>query len=256
MLKKITAADPIRNSVPFADEIILFNLLFRLREYENPLLVTDGVAIFAAQTSPDMPAWIWTGKKANTQTLRALCADYGITKVTMKENMLPALEGEWKITHRLLANVCDNFIAPTHVEGYADRPIASDAAVIAEGFAGFHREAMNETLGVEERAQAAARSFENKDFIIWRTKNHELAAFASAQHRTDQHARINMVYTYPHLRGNGYAGAAVAHLCAGIISEGLTPMLYTDAMYFSSNRAYQKVGFTPVGEVVTAAQTL
>ena len=252
MLKKITANDPIWNDVSFAGEKILFNLLFHLKEYENPLLVTDGGTLFAAQTSPDMPAWVWTGAEVDPEVLRALCSEYKITKVTIKENMLSALEGEWKITRRLLANVCNNLMVPTHVKGSADRPASSDLVSIAEGIAGFHQDAMNETIGAEESAQMAERHLQNKDFVIWRTNNGEVAAFASIGHRTEEYARINMVYTRPHLRGNGYAGAAVADLCERILAEGLTPMLYTDALYPSSNRAYQKIGFTPVGEVVTA----
>jgi hypothetical protein len=250
MLKKIAADDPIWENPPFSGEKVLFNLLYRLREYDDPLIVTDRENIFATQTSPGMPAWIWTNANADPEDIRALCSAYGITKVTAKESTLCALS-DWQITHRLMASECKRLIAPAHVGGRSDRPDASELSAIAVGIAGFHLDAMKETIDAEEAIEVAERYMQNEDFVIWRTKKDEIAAFALISHRTDTHARISRVYAYPNFRGNGYAGVAVAVLCKRIFAEGLTPMLYTDALYPSSNRAYQKIGFVPAGRLAT-----
>ena len=50
-------------------------------------------------------------------------------------------------------------------------------------------------------------------------------------------------------RGHGYAGMLVASLCRELLAHGATPMLYADADYPASNRAYQKIGFEKAGEV-------
>ena len=50
-----------------------------------------------------------------------------------------------------------------------------------------------------------------------------------------------------------YAGMLVGTLCRKLLAEGVRPMLYADAAYPSSNRAYQKIGFTKTGEVTEYA---
>ena len=65
--------------------------------------------------------------------------------------------------------------------------------------------------------------------------------------------RINTVVTRREKRGRGYAGMLVGTLCQKLLAEGVRPMLYADAAYPSSNRAYQKIGFTKTGEVTEYA---
>lgn len=58
-----------------------------------------------------------------------------------------------------------------------------------------------------------------------------------------------MVFTNREDRGNGYAGMLCYELCEELIKQGKTPMLYADADYIPSNRAYQKIGFEEVGNL-------
>lgn len=56
---------------------------------------------------------------------------------------------------------------------------------------------------------------------------------------------VSLVYTPPHLRGNGYASAVVEHVTNLIIREGKTASLYTDLSNPTSNSIYMKIGYTP-----------
>lgn len=62
--------------------------------------------------------------------------------------------------------------------------------------------------------------------------------------------RVSYVYTPPHLRGRGYASAAVAELSQHILDSGRRfCFLYTDLRNPTSNRIYQRIGYEPVIDV-------
>lgn len=62
-------------------------------------------------------------------------------------------------------------------------------------------------------------------------------------------ARINLVYTPPGRRGNGYASAAVAAASRWVLDNGAEQcMLYTDLANPTSNKIYQAIGYRPVGD--------
>jgi predicted GNAT family acetyltransferase len=62
--------------------------------------------------------------------------------------------------------------------------------------------------------------------------------------------RIGPVFTPEERRGRGYGSAVTAHLSDEILRRGSRVMLYADANYPVSNRAYQKIGFRPLCQVV------
>lgn len=60
---------------------------------------------------------------------------------------------------------------------------------------------------------------------------------------------ITGVYTPPHLRGRGYAGAVVHALCGLLLAENATyVVLYTDLANPTSNGLYHRIGFAPVSD--------
>ncbi len=62
--------------------------------------------------------------------------------------------------------------------------------------------------------------------------------------------RIGPVFTPDDLRGRGYGAAVTAHLSDELVREGSRVMLHADANYEVSNRAYQKIGFRPLRQLV------
>jgi len=60
---------------------------------------------------------------------------------------------------------------------------------------------------------------------------------------------INLVYTPPELRGNGFASAAVATLSQALLDEGAAfCCLFTDNENPISNKIYQRIGYRPVAD--------
>ena len=61
---------------------------------------------------------------------------------------------------------------------------------------------------------------------------------------------INLVYTPPEFRRNGYASACVASLSQYLLNRGHRYcFLYTDLANPTSNRIYQKIGYQPAGDL-------
>ncbi|NEC16372.1 N-acetyltransferase [Streptomyces sp. SID8014] len=60
--------------------------------------------------------------------------------------------------------------------------------------------------------------------------------------------RITTVYTPPHLRGRGYAGAVTADLSARIVAGGDEAVLFTDSANPTSNGLYRRLGYEPLAD--------
>lgn len=70
---------------------------------------------------------------------------------------------------------------------------------------------------------------------------------AAQTRRTPHGGAINLVFTPPPLRRQGYATACVANLCQHLLSSGWQfCCLHADLANPTSNSIYQKIGFTPV----------
>ncbi len=254
MLDKISHNDPLWDHPPFAREADLFQLMFRLGETRNGLFLTERSTIFLAQTSPDMPAWIWVADDAPESAydeVRKVCGVYNISKVTTKPYVADKVFTGHRVIRHLCSYRCDNPVSLPNVQGEYRHPKKEDIPVIAEMMAGFDAHSENRRTTPADYMEKASAQVTNPDCNLWLSKTGDLTAMASIYHRSRDYGRISGVFTLPVHRGNGYAGALVVALCRHILAENRVPVLYTDFEYSPSNRAYQKVGFTPVGQLVT-----
>lgn len=77
--------------------------------------------------------------------------------------------------------------------------------------------------------------------------NNEPVSMARKAGKTPNGSLINLVYTHPHLRRNGYATECVAKLSKRLLEEGnKICFLFTDLANPISNSIYQKIGYHPV----------
>lgn len=122
----------------------------------------------------------------------------------------------------------------------ADRPLAVNWA---DGFA------RDTGMGIPSPEEAVAAWVERESLFLWEDEGRTVCT-ALAQGRTPGGARIGYVYTPPELRGRGYASACVAALSQRLLDSGLTfAILYTDLANPTSNAIYQRLGYTPIGDV-------
>ena len=64
-------------------------------------------------------------------------------------------------------------------------------------------------------------------------------------------ASLNLVFTRPGFRRQGYAQTLVYQVTRLALCAGYTPMLYTDADYAASNACYETIGYVLQGRLCT-----
>lgn len=158
---------------------------------------------------------------------------------------------EWREHMEMIAYACANVLAPSGVPGRLRPTGAEDAPRIAEFLSGFARDAFGEERAAEHFAESAAQMAVSGN-VYFREVDGVAVAMAQLASASKRHRRMNEVYTPPECRKRGYAGALVAELCAKLLREGLTPMLYADKKNPDSNGVYRKVGFVEAGEILSA----
>ncbi len=252
MLTRIRHDDTLWNNPPFAKEEVLFDLMYRLQTAEDGLFLTDGESMFLAQSSPDMPAWIWTEESVGNEgiaELQAACEEHGIADAFVKPAVGARFFPGKQPHHRMLGNYCPRLIRPEGISGMCEHPGPGDVEAVMAMLGEFDMQVQGRRETEDQYRATAEAMCGSTNCMVWREPGGEAASLARLAFRSPRHGRIGPVVTAERFRGKGYAGAVLAALCEVILSESLTPMLYTDAEYPSSNRAYQKVGFIPVGEL-------
>lgn len=249
---------------PFIKDEIAFNMIHRIRDSENPILLKRiDSKILVAQSSSQHPVWIWTDDDISDQGIEELAyefynlyADKSQLSIVAKpmiaeylaENYSKQKNIHWKIRLSLGAYHCPKVIVPKNSDGEIGRALIDDISTIASFLVGFVQDCFSIETTLDEHLETAKAYIESDNFYVWK-KGNEIVSMANIAHRSSRHARINEVYTSPNYRGKGYAGALVSTLCKMIQSENKTPMLYTDLSNPASNRAYKKVGFIESGRV-------
>ncbi|SHE98104.1 hypothetical protein SAMN02745784_02419 [Tissierella praeacuta DSM 18095] len=254
----------IFDTKPFITEEVRFNLMHRIRESENPILIkSENGKIIIAQSSPQYPAWIWTSKDIEEQEYKEL--EDGFYNLFKKQSNLKFIAKPeiaeiladnfakrknitWKISMSMESYYCPSIKFPMNISGSIGKPSLDDVNIISEFFVGFIRDCFGISTTVDKQFKAASSYILSDNFYVWRNGN-EIVSMANIAHRSSRHGRINEVYTSPSHRRKGYAGALVSELSKIIYKENKIPMLYTDLLNPASNKTYKKIGFVECGIV-------
>lgn len=91
------------------------------------------------------------------------------------------------------------------------------------------------------------RVLQKKTAYLWENENP--VSIACSTRTTPKGIGINMVYTPPEYRKQGYASACVAALSQTLLNKGYKfCFLFTDLSNPTSNKIYQEIGYKPVGD--------
>lgn len=120
---------------------------------------------------------------------------------------------------------------------------ASDMDLVAEWRYAFQVEIFAEA-DPEEARQAAELAIESRDIYLWQDRNP--VSMAMKTRPTRNGISISLVYTPPHLRGQGYATACVGELSRLLLESGWAYCaLFADLSNVAANRVYQRIGYQP-----------
>ncbi|MFF7313416.1 GNAT family N-acetyltransferase [Streptomyces sp. NPDC008137] len=102
---------------------------------------------------------------------------------------------------------------------------------------------------VHEADEWADTRIEQGGVTFWETPDGTPVAMAGVTPRIAGQIRVASVYTPPHLRGRGYAGAATAEISrTALVSGAQEVLLFTDLANPTSNGLYQRIGYRPVAD--------
>lgn len=254
----------IFDTEPFISEEVIFNLIHRIRDGKDPILMkSEDGKIIIAQSSEQYPAWIWIDKDIKEENYEEIAYDFyklfsnrSTLKFVAKPQIAEFLANYYaereKVTFRISMSMeayhCPKIIFPTNVTGAISKPSLEDVNIITEFFVGFIKDCFGTSTSIDKQIKNAKSYILSDNFYIWKNGD-EIVSIANIAHRSSRHGRINEVYTPPLQRKKGYAGALVSELSKILQSENRTPMLYTDLSNHASNKSYKNVGFIECGKV-------
>lgn len=121
----------------------------------------------------------------------------------------------------------------------------SDLMTVTGWLTAFIAEALpGDTMSPEA---AAAQAIKTRSLFLW--DDERPVSMAGWSGRTPRGVRVIVVYSPPEHRGRGYATACVSGLTRSLLAKGLSYCcLYTDQTNETSNRLYQRIGYSHIGD--------
>ncbi|MFE7311696.1 GNAT family N-acetyltransferase [Streptomyces sp. NPDC057555] len=107
---------------------------------------------------------------------------------------------------------------------------------------------VGETPPIDTASWAHSR-FADKHFTFWQTPDGTPVSMAGSTSMVGGMIRVDPVYTPPHLRGRGYAGAVTVEVSRAALAAGaMEVVLFTNPANPTSNALYQRIGYVPVAD--------
>ncbi len=140
-------------------------------------------------------------------------------------------------------------IHPTYSPGCLRRAAMAELEIVVDWAQAFTLEAIGE-IEPFDRGRARTRfadSIGQGTIFFW--DDDGPVSIASCGRPSAHGIAVNMVYTPPRLRGQGYAGSCVAALSQRLLDDGWQfCTLFTDLANPTSNSIYQRIGYRAIGD--------
>ncbi|MEU7824928.1 GNAT family N-acetyltransferase [Catellatospora sp. NPDC049133] len=136
-------------------------------------------------------------------------------------------------------------VPPVGVAGRPREAAAADRDLLVAWSGAFQREALADHPHSNPAAPIDGRLALGGLLWVWEAGG-EPVSMAAMTAPAAGVVRLNLVYTPPRRRGNGYAAALVAAVSAAALTAGLRPTLFTDLANPTSNKIYQAIGYRPL----------
>lgn len=144
-------------------------------------------------------------------------------------------------------------LRPPQVPGSLRPCRVGDRELLTDWILAFHQEALPHEEYPRSSARRAAlqRTQEPIRTYFWQDTGGQTVAMAGLARPTPRGVTVNLVYTPPERRGQGYAAAVVGAISQLALQGGKSfCVLYADQANPASNRVYQKLGYEVVADSV------
>ncbi len=136
---------------------------------------------------------------------------------------------------------------PRPVPGRLRQATAADLDLVSRWTLGFNIDCFGRGE-LADAAELAERRIGEGEVYLW--EDGEPVSMAARARPTRNGVTVNLVYTPPERRGQGYAGACVAALSGLLLDSGYRfCTLFADLDNPISNHIYRRTGYTPVCDV-------
>jgi hypothetical protein len=133
---------------------------------------------------------------------------------------------------------------PDYGRGRLRLATASDAPLVLEWFRAFEMDTFGTVREEKDVLPQVERSVGAGRVYLWELDDGQVVSMAARARPTEKGMTVNMVYTPPELRRQGYATACVAKLSQVLLDEGYEYCtLFTDLANPTSNAIYRRMGY-------------
>ncbi|MBB3993178.1 GNAT superfamily N-acetyltransferase [Sulfitobacter undariae] len=150
-----------------------------------------------------------------------------------------------KETEPLYRLKLDQVITPEMAGVQLRAPQMSDHAILVEWFAGYAQDTGFMPSGGTSSDEAATRFIAHEAARVL-VQGETLVGMASLNAFVGETVQVGGVYVPPHHRGQGFSGAVVAALLAGLQGQGITTAVLFAASAIAA-RGYERIGFKHIG---------
>ncbi|MDP4153869.1 MAG: GNAT family N-acetyltransferase [Bacillota bacterium] len=264
MFKTFEKSDGFLDSFPFIADEVRANPIHRIAaEPDCTMLIDDNENMICAFSSK-LPAWIWHTPELNGFPLRerlaelaAILSQAGVSKVLS----IPETAKEFALYYQLktglscsrsmelMSYYCDHPLKPFMPEGKIVPATFGHMETVKAFCDDFWKQSLHSSAALDATARSAESMIDHGGLYLWEKGSGVYTAMANIVYRSPRHGRINSIYTLPEYREQHFGAALVYRLSEIVLAEGLTPILFTDAVNESSNNMVRSIGFTAAGAV-------
>lgn len=260
-MRKTNGTDPVFQNMIQGNDEIVFNLFYLIKQDESASIYTNDISYITAQSNYKAPLWIYINENLDKTALTEIKE---IIKNSLSLNANVHINAQQKYFLRVIDELKKDdgieFAPFMHMWAYTCKEVkdvvnkgecVTPCAEYKQDMAKLIKQMAKDAEG-QDLSDIEANGFANamqnsKTLFLWKDK--EIVSMAKIRHKTQKYARINTVVTDRAHRGNGYAKMLVGEISKTLLQSGITPMLYADADYPSSNIAYQNIGYVKVGDI-------
>jgi uncharacterized protein len=235
---------------------IVHTLLHNPERYPDPpylaMVEIDGEVVVTAICTP--PHKLLLSKASDLESLTLVARDLqreplpGVTGLVPEvETFLQEWQGLTGQSYRLLKAMRIHQLTALKpliaANGHLRLITEMDRALLLKWLPAFDAEISLEIM--EDVERIVTNLLKNQNTYLW--EDNAPVSLAAGRQFSGTASRINLVYTPPAYRRNGYASTCVAALSQKLLDEGCERcFLLTDLANPTSNHIYQEIGYVPV----------
>lgn len=246
------------------EETITYSVLIKILQEECADIFTDLENVIVCHSGWLYPVWIWCRDVEDVHSVaqiircirEELPMEQGyvhimsyelLEKLRETDEYFRGIGEKMGLLSYRLDTLCDIQVP---CDGYMSLVRQEEIPSLVGVWQDMRREMEGHDLPPERCLNSMHRLVNENSLFAWRIGEGTIVALTG---RGDQgvYSKISSVYTLPAHRRRGYAMHLVHAVTKGMLSDGLIPILYTDAGYRASNECYQKLGYRQVGRLIS-----